>query len=82
MGDEAQRDARLKAFTGYQVDEDLLAAAPDHAIVMHCLPAHRGYEISSAVLDSPRSVVFDQAENRKHAQKFLMAWMLESVPEG
>lgn len=81
MGDEAQRDARLKAFAGFQVDADLLAAAPDHALVMHCLPAHRGYEISSAALDLPRSVVFDQAENRKHAQKFLMAWMLETVPE-
>lgn len=80
MGDEAQRDARLKAFAGYQVNDELLAAAPGHAIVMHCLPAHRGYEISSAVLDAPRAVVFDQAENRKHAQKFLMAWMLETVP--
>jgi ornithine carbamoyltransferase len=80
MGDEGEREARLKAFAGFQVDEALLAAAPDHALVMHCLPAHRGYEISSAALDDPRSVVFDQAENRKHAQKFLMAWMLETVP--
>jgi ornithine carbamoyltransferase len=80
MGDEAQREARLKAFAGFQVDEALMAEAPDHAILMHCLPAHRGYEVSSAALDAPRSVVFDQAENRKHAQKFLMAWMLETVP--
>jgi ornithine carbamoyltransferase len=82
MGDEAERDKRLAAFAGYRVDEELLGAAPDHAIVMHCLPAHRGYEISGPVLDAPRSVVFDQAENRKHAQKFLMAWMLEAIPEG
>jgi ornithine carbamoyltransferase len=82
MGDEAERDKRLAAFRGFQVDEALLAQAPDHAVVLHCLPAHRGYEISSPVLDAPRAVVFDQAENRKHAQKFLMAWMMETVPEG
>lgn len=80
MGDEGEREERLKAFAGFQVNEALMAAAPDHAVLMHCLPAHRGYEISSAALDDPRSVVFDQAENRKHAQKFLMAWMLETVP--
>ena len=79
MGDEAQTEIRMKAFAGYQVDEELLARAPDHALVMHCLPAHRGKEISSGALDSPRSVVFDQAENRKYAQKYLMAWILERV---
>jgi ornithine carbamoyltransferase len=82
MGDEAQREARLKAFAGYRIDEELLARAPGHALIMHCLPAHRGYEISAGALDHPNSVVFDQAENRKHAQKFLMAWMLETVPAG
>ncbi|HEX2252670.1 MAG TPA: ornithine carbamoyltransferase [Thermoanaerobaculia bacterium] len=76
MGDEAQRDARLRAFAGFTVDEALLAKAPAHALVMHCLPAHRGYEISGAALDSRNSVVLDEAENRKHAQKFLMAWLL------
>ncbi len=80
MGDEAERDVRLRAFAGFQVDESLLAAAPDHALVMHCLPAHRGYEISSAAMDGRGSVIFDQAENRKHAQKFLMAWMLDRIP--
>jgi ornithine carbamoyltransferase len=82
MGDEAERDTRMAAFAGFRIDEDLLARAPDHALIMHCLPAHRGYEISAGALDHPNSVVFDQAENRKHAQKFLMAWMLETVPAG
>ncbi|HEX5757802.1 MAG TPA: ornithine carbamoyltransferase [Thermoanaerobaculia bacterium] len=79
MGDEAQSEARLEAFASYQVNAELLAAAPDHALVMHCLPAHRGLEISGEALDSANSVVFDQAENRKHAQKYLMAWILEAV---
>jgi len=78
MGDEAQKQERLAAFAGFQVDEALMEAAPGHALVMHCLPAHRGYEISSEVLDSANSVVFDQAENRLHVQKYLMAWMLEA----
>lgn len=80
MGDEAQREVRLQAFKDYKVDEALLARAPNHALVMHCLPAHRGYEISDGAMDSPNSVVFDQAENRKHLQKYLMAWILEAVP--
>jgi ornithine carbamoyltransferase len=79
MGEEAERDVRLRAFAGYQVNEALLAHAPSHALVMHCLPAHRGYEITPGVLDSPNSVVFEQAENRKHLQKFLMARILELV---
>lgn len=82
MGDEGERENRLKAFTGYQVTLELLAGAADHALVMHCLPAHRGYEISSEALDSRGSVIFDQAENRKHAQKFLMAWILEAAAAG
>jgi len=82
MGDEAERETRLKAFADYQVSRELLALAADHALVMHCLPAHRGYEITSEALDSRGSVVYDQAENRKHAQKFLMAWILEAVPAG
>lgn len=79
MGDEAEKEQRLAAFAGYRVDEALMAHAPDHALVMHCLPAHRGEEISSAVFDSANSVVFDQAENRLHLQKYLMAWILEAV---
>ncbi len=76
MGQEAERDQRLKRFAGYQVNEKLLALAPAHARVMHCLPAHRGEEVTSEVLDSARSVVFQQAGNRMHAQKALLAWLL------
>jgi ornithine carbamoyltransferase len=63
-------------FAGFRLDEGLLANAPD-AAVMHCLPAHRGEEISEEVLEGERSLVFDQAENRLHAQKGLLAWLLE-----
>lgn len=79
MGDEAQKEIRLKAFEGFAVDEGLLSHAEKHTLVMHCLPAHRGYEISDFAMDAPHSVVFDQAENRKHAQKYLMGWILERV---
>ncbi|WP_414586742.1 ornithine carbamoyltransferase [Scytonema sp. PCC 10023] len=79
MGNESETDARIQTFSGFQVNEALLSKAPDHALVMHCLPAHRGYEISADVLDSKNSVVFDQAENRKHVQKYLIAWILERV---
>ncbi len=67
MGAEAETAERLKAFVGYTVDESVLATAPDHAIVMHCLPAHRGEEISDAVLESSQSRVWAQAENRMWA---------------
>ena len=77
MGDEAEEETRLKAFAGYQLNDDVLAAAPLHALVMHCLPAHPGQEISAEVLRGPRSIVLDQAENRKHAQKALMAWLIK-----
>ncbi|MEA2640576.1 MAG: ornithine carbamoyltransferase [Chloroflexota bacterium] len=73
MGQEAEREARAAVFPPFRVDEKLLSHASDHAIVMHCLPAHRGEEITEAVLDGPHSVVFDQAENRLHAQKALLA---------
>lgn len=76
MGQEAERDARLRSFAAYQVNAQLLEKAPAHAIVMHCLPAHRGEEITSDVVDSDRSVVFPQAGNRMHAQKALMGWLL------
>ncbi|WP_218082277.1 ornithine carbamoyltransferase [Anthocerotibacter panamensis] len=79
MGDESETQTRLHAFQGFQVNQELLAHTPEHALIMHCLPAHRGYEISSEALDSPNSVIFDQAENRKHVQKFLLAWILEQV---
>ncbi|PWJ22497.1 ornithine carbamoyltransferase [Jannaschia seohaensis] len=77
MGDpESSRQRRHNLLRPFQVNERLMEAAPDHALVMHCLPAHRGEEITDAVLDGPRSVVFDEAENRLHAQKAIMRWCL------
>lgn len=75
MGQEAERAQRLKHFAGYQLNAELLARAPAHAKVMHCLPAHRGEEISADVLEGPRSIVFAQAGNRMHAQKALLRWL-------
>ncbi len=72
MGQEKEHEQRVKAFAGYQIDEKLMKAAASDALVMHCLPAHRGEEISAAVIDGPQSVVFDQAENRLHTQKAVM----------
>jgi ornithine carbamoyltransferase len=71
MGQEAEAEERRDAFAPYQVNAGLMAVAPD-ALVMHCLPAHRGEEITSDVMDGPRSLVFDQSENRLHAQKALL----------
>ena len=76
MGQEAESAQRRKKFTGYQVNEKLLAKAPAHAKVMHCLPAHRGEEVSDEVLDGARSVVFEQAANRMHVQKAVLKWLL------
>ncbi|MDE2966797.1 MAG: ornithine carbamoyltransferase [Chloroflexota bacterium] len=75
MGQEVEAKQRLEAFTGYQVDARLVAQASRGASVMHCLPAHRGEEITDEVLDGPQSVVLDQAENRLHAQQALLAWL-------
>jgi ornithine carbamoyltransferase len=72
MGQEAEREERLRMFAPYQVNESLLAEAKPDAVFMHCLPAHRGEEVSAGVIDGPRSVVFDQAENRLHAQKAIL----------
>ncbi|HSJ44652.1 MAG TPA: ornithine carbamoyltransferase [Euzebyales bacterium] len=72
MGQDDERDARAATFRPYQVDAQLLARAADDAIVLHCLPAHRGEEIAADVIDGPRSAVWDQAENRLHAQKALL----------
>ncbi|OJF13466.1 ornithine carbamoyltransferase [Couchioplanes caeruleus] len=77
MGQEDDGVDRLTPFRPYQVNADLLAAAAPGAIVLHCLPAHRGEEITDEVLDGLQSAVFDQAENRLHAQKALLAWLLE-----
>jgi ornithine carbamoyltransferase len=76
MGQEAERDQRQQHFKGYQINEELLALAPEQARVMHCLPAHRGEEITAGVIDGDRSVVFEQAGNRMHAQKALLKWLL------
>jgi ornithine carbamoyltransferase len=73
MGQEEEREARLRAFAGYQVSAELLAAATPEAIVLHCLPAHYGEEITEDVAYGPRSALWDEAENRLHAQKALLA---------
>ena len=75
MGQELEATQRLEDFTGYQVNAELIAQASPAAVIMHCLPAHRGEEISDDVLDGPQSVVLDQAENRLHAQQALLAWL-------
>jgi ornithine carbamoyltransferase len=76
MGQEAEREQRRRQFADFQVNAALLALAPAHARVMHCLPAHRGEEVTSDVLDGDRSIVFQQAGNRLHAQKALLEWLL------
>ncbi len=72
MGQEAEQEARIKAFKNYQINEALLKRARQDALVLHCLPAHRGEEITAEVIDGPQSVVVDQAENRLHVQKAIM----------
>lgn len=76
MGQEAESEARKGVFKPYQVNAELLACAPAHAIVMHCLPAHRGEEITDEVMEGPQSVVFNQAENRLHLQMALLEWLM------
>ncbi|MDP3297892.1 MAG: ornithine carbamoyltransferase, partial [Thermodesulfovibrionia bacterium] len=76
MGQEKEAEKKKKAFKGYQVNKKLLSIAKPDAIVMHCLPAHRGEEITDEVIDSAQSVVFDQAENRLHTQKALLEFLI------
>ena len=76
MGQEAEADNRSGLFRPYQVNQALMDQAADHGLFMHCLPAHRGDEVTDEVIDSPASVVFDQAENRLHAQKALLSMLL------
>jgi ornithine carbamoyltransferase len=76
MGFEAENEARAKAFAGWCVDAKMMAAAAQDALFMHCLPAHRGEEVSADVIDGPQSVVWDEAENRMHAQKALMELLI------
>jgi len=74
---QAEHPERISALAPYQINDDLLTAAGPDAIVLHCLPAHRGEEITAEVIDGPASVAWDQAENRLHAQKALLAWLLD-----
>ena len=76
MGFEAENDARMKAFADWCVDAEMMRAAKPDALFMHCLPAHRGEEVEAEVIDGPQSVVWDEAENRLHAQKALMEYLL------
>jgi ornithine carbamoyltransferase len=76
MGFEAENEARKKAFADWCVDEAMMKAAKPDALFMHCLPAHRGEEVSAEVIDGPQSVVWDEAENRMHVQKALMEFLL------
>lgn len=77
MGDETSKEEARARFGPFQLDEALLAQAAPGAVVLHCLPAYRGNEVTAEVLDGPQSVVFDEAENRLHAQKALLTWLLE-----
>ena len=76
MGQETESAAREKAFAAYQVNEALFEQAAPDAVFLHCLPAHRGLEVSAGVIDSPRSIIYDQAENRLHVQKAILHTLL------
>lgn len=79
MGQEKEFSERAAAFRGYQIDDRVVALAKRDAVVMHCLPAHRDEEITHKVIEGPHSIVFDQAENRLHVQKAIMAWLLNGA---
>jgi ornithine carbamoyltransferase len=79
MGQEREAEKRRRDFAAYQINADLLQGAAAKAVVMHCLPAHRGEEITAEVIDGPQSIVFDQAENRLHTQKAIMVWLHEKM---
>jgi ornithine carbamoyltransferase len=82
MGQEDEAEARRRVFEPYQVNEALLAAAHSEAIFLHCLPAHRGEEVSEGVMDGPRSLVIPQAANRLHFQQELLVWLLHDSAKG
>jgi len=79
MGKETEKAERLLTLGGYQVNEELMALAKPDALFLHCLPADRGYEVSAEVIDGPQSVIWDEAENRLHAQKALLTWLLRAA---
>jgi ornithine carbamoyltransferase len=81
MGREEEAAERLAAFADYTVTTDLMSLAATDAIAMHCLPAYRGKEIDAEVLDGPQSVVWDEAENRRHAQKAIITWLMRSAAD-
>ena len=81
MGDEAQQEQRRRDFAPYQVNAQLMGLAHPQAILLHCLPAHRGEEVTDDVIDSPQSAVFDQAENRLHAHKAILLWLLSDADD-
>ncbi|NNE08752.1 MAG: ornithine carbamoyltransferase [Gemmatimonadetes bacterium] len=76
MGQESERDARIREMMPYQINAEALALAKKDALVLHCLPAHRGEEVTADVIDGPHSVIYDEAENRLHAQKAIIEWLL------
>jgi ornithine carbamoyltransferase len=78
MGQEEEKAQRLKDFAGFTVDAAMMKLAKPDALFMHCLPAYRGYEVTAEVIDGPQSVVWDEAENRLHAQKALLEFLLVS----
>jgi ornithine carbamoyltransferase len=82
MGQEAEAQERLKAFHGFQVDEALMEHASQDAVFLHCLPAHRGEEVSAGVADGPQSRIYDEAENRLHVQKAILLWLMAGVGIG
>ena len=82
MGKEEEKAARVATLTQYRVDDELMALAQPDAIFLHCLPADRGYEVTSEVIDGPQSVIWDESENRLHAQKALLVWLLERSQGG
>ncbi len=76
MGQEGDKQQRLVDFDGYQVNDAIMALAAPGAVFLHCLPAYRGYEVTESVIDGPQSAVFDEAENRLHAQKAILVTLL------
>ena len=77
MGQEAEKARRIADFSGYTIDSSMMSLAQADAIFLHCLPAYRGYEVAAEVIDGPQSVIWDEAENRLHAQKALMVWLAD-----
>jgi ornithine carbamoyltransferase len=76
MGQEAEKNERIQDFKGFQINAQLLAAAPKHAIVMHCLPAYRGFEISDETMEAHANTIFEEAENRLHFQRTLLSILM------